>query len=403
LQQDLQRFTGNFFDGIVDAADPLVKSHDPALREAALRRVLLYSSSSLDIATGPLVQTNLLDMVVFVELSQSVLERYWIPRVFHEQGRALLDAFATARQNVWSIAAKVATPAQQEQLREMIRVWLAEHPDQIRVDTVRFSDFAVVAGQVAEERARAVGGLFGSVKAATSAADRALLLAERSMFVAHHIPFLVRLQARIGTQEIVDDSLSRFHGLEAVLEEAKDMQPLAHELGGLLVKSQAAAHEALELVQAMQPIVEYATQRRGDGKQGTSLDQTLDASNRLVDKTLNVLDRADKLNASAQQSLAHVDDKVDHLLKKVAFYAILIGAAWAIFLWGGYYLVKRHAAAPTPRPIQVVAQAPAPGPAEPHRALRVRPYRPTANVAPHARRYARRNTPAQRDRDADRT
>src|SRR4029077_10284668 len=106
----------------------------------------------------------------------------------------------------------------------------------------------------------------------------------------------------------------------------------------------------------MQPLVEYATQQRSDGKQGTSLDQTLDASNRLVDKTLSVLDRADKLNASAQQSLANVDDKVDHLLKKVAFYAILIGAAWAVFLWGGYYLVKRHAAAPAPQPTQVVTQ-----------------------------------------------
>src|SRR6185295_15146232 len=112
-----------------------------------------------------------------IALTRSSVDMHWVPKVFGEHGAALSSAFAQAERDIWTVAAKVMTPAQQDQLRELIAQWRKEHPDQVPVEAVRFADFSVHAGKVETERAKNVSGLFGGVRAATSAADRALLLA----------------------------------------------------------------------------------------------------------------------------------------------------------------------------------------------------------------------------------
>jgi len=59
----------------------------------ALRRLLLYGSSTLDIASGPRPEVNVVDMLVFVSLSRQTLENYWIPKVFGDDGLPLTAAF----------------------------------------------------------------------------------------------------------------------------------------------------------------------------------------------------------------------------------------------------------------------------------------------------------------------
>jgi hypothetical protein len=70
LLEDVQRFTSDFMLRIADRATPLEESPSAVVREAALRRVLVYESMALDIASGPLPELNLVDMLVFVSLSR---------------------------------------------------------------------------------------------------------------------------------------------------------------------------------------------------------------------------------------------------------------------------------------------------------------------------------------------
>src|SRR5438105_1211556 len=66
LQQWLERFTGQFLDELAQAAEVFDDPKRPARQTIALRRVMLYGSSALDIATGPLPEVNVLDMLVFL-------------------------------------------------------------------------------------------------------------------------------------------------------------------------------------------------------------------------------------------------------------------------------------------------------------------------------------------------
>lgn len=211
LQEELERFTARFADRITQATAALDSSEHPRIRDEALRKNLLYVSSAMEIATGLSSETNLLDMVVFVRLCRAVLDRHWLPALYGRHGAELADAFANAEQQILAIASQALQPEQQAQLARVIDTWLADNPDQTRVEGVRLADFAATAGAAASERRGQATGLLSSVKTATRTANQAALLSERGLFLFHRMPSLWRLQARLGAREMLSDALVQLY------------------------------------------------------------------------------------------------------------------------------------------------------------------------------------------------
>jgi hypothetical protein len=216
LQEDVQRVASVLMDRVAEVVYPLVdeEDHAPLHREALMRRALGYSASALDIAVGPAPELNTLDMLVFTVLCRDALERHWIPQRLGSNGQPFVSAFRHAEDDLWEISAKFLSTKEQDDVRELIATWQTEHAGQFRVENVRFLEFSAHAGQIANERAAKSRGLLGHVRSATAAADQALLISERAFFLAQHMPFLMRLQARVGAHETLSDSLARLHDLQ---------------------------------------------------------------------------------------------------------------------------------------------------------------------------------------------
>jgi hypothetical protein len=207
VQQEVERFATQFTDRVTQATEGLERSSaTPEVRDEALRKNLRYVWAALEIATGPLPEINLLDMMIFVRLCGVVIERHWIPELYGARGRELAEVFSRSDQELAEVAAKVLTPMQREQLAQLIDAWLKENPDQRRVEGIRLSGLSSVAGEMAAERLGQAKGLLASVRGASRFASQALLLSERAMFLFHRLPFLWRLQARVGAREIIGDT-----------------------------------------------------------------------------------------------------------------------------------------------------------------------------------------------------
>jgi hypothetical protein len=205
LQQELARFTTRFSDRVTQAADALESSPSACIRDEALRSHLLYVSSAIEIAAGPIPGIALLDMIVFIRLCRSVLERHWLPCLYGHEGDALADVFARSDSELADIAAQALEPEQRDHLAGIISAWLADNPQQLRVEGVRLADFSAAAGSHAAARAGQARGLLSSVKTATQTASHAMLLGERALFLVHRLPAIWRLQARLGAREITRD------------------------------------------------------------------------------------------------------------------------------------------------------------------------------------------------------
>jgi hypothetical protein len=208
LQQELQRFATQFADRVTQATQTLEGSARANVRDEALRKNLLYVSSAMEIATGQFSEVNLLDMVVFVRLSRAVLERHWLPHLYGPEGAELAEVFARSEEDLANVAARALNDDQRAQLTHLIDAWLADNPSQHRVEGIRLSDFSAAAGGAAA-RAMEAKGLLASVKTATRAANQALLLSERGLFLLQRLPFMWRLQARLGAREMLGDTLAQ--------------------------------------------------------------------------------------------------------------------------------------------------------------------------------------------------
>jgi hypothetical protein len=351
LQQSIQRFVGEFIDRVTQACT-VVQKADPSHEQLVLQRLLLYGSSALDIASGPQPEVNVLDMLVFVTLSRQSLEMYWIPQVLGDNGQGVVAAFTDSERQLWSISDRIMSAEQQDELKLVIRSWREIHPQQVRVEWVRFNDFSSRAGEVAQEHARAARGLLGSVRSAGQTADQALMLAERGMFVANRLPFLMRLQARLGVQETIDDSLNKLQNVQSLVAAAPKLREVILETAKLTNNAQAAAHESRLLYDRIEPLLLSLKVIEGDPERPPTVTwaqvrEVLESSNRLTDRSLSLAQEVHWLvERDAAGAAKEVSAGVDRIMRRAVGYLLLLGAAWSLFFWGGYFLAKRAVAHP---------------------------------------------------------
>ena len=205
LQQDLQRFQGRFSARLADVLAPLDRATDPAIRRAALDLQLRLSSAALDIAVGPDSDANLLDMVALVDLAKEVAGGHEVHDALTRQGISFDDTLKKISDDVWQIARKVLSGPEEQQLRRIIDRWKVENPDQLRVASIRLSAFANPDAAGFNTDGGEASGLLAGVKRAVQSADQARLLAERALFAAQRLPFLLRMQLRVATQLVMAD------------------------------------------------------------------------------------------------------------------------------------------------------------------------------------------------------
>jgi hypothetical protein len=334
LQQDVQRFSSELTADLVDAMTPLRQSPDPAVRNAATRQLLVYGSSALEIATEPMPEVSLLDMMVFVALSRDTLETYWVPKVYGDVGKPVLAAMTNGQQRLWVIAQKVMSPEQENMVLATVRAWRQQNPKLVAVESVRFTDFSIAAGRISQEEAANTGGLMSTVKAVTQTADQALLLGERAVFLAHRMPFLLRLQAAVGTHEVLGDLDAQLATAQEVMEDANDMRPLIQDLVTLVEKSMGAVEQTHDLVDAVTPFLP----QRAPGETETQYQGLIEQANELARRSQRILTQLESLAPGGDQDLAA---RLDHLARRWTILGLLAGVLLIVLFWTGYYVARR--------------------------------------------------------------
>ena len=207
LQSQLLRFADNYIDAINLASWGLQRSDgQPAERRTLLRRRIAITNDVLAIATAANTNANLLDMVILVTLNRMSVADFWLPKRYGESAKSLLLASQEAEKEIWRIAATALKPEQIKELRTAIQTWHDQHPD---VRSPRDIGALGFASDVAKMNRGSRPGITSSVfnlltidpLAGLDPATRELantrLFAERGMFLARHMPTLIRWETEL--------------------------------------------------------------------------------------------------------------------------------------------------------------------------------------------------------------
>ena len=203
VQSELMAFADRYFAMTLEIAKTLENALEtPESRYTAAGARLVGLIVTTDIAASPNPGAALLDMTVFVTLKRMVLEEYWMPEVYGEAGRPVLDAFRELEEDIWGIAAGVYTPEQLDELRELVDDWRARHQDKVSVDFIRLTELGDSRQVQTLMDAGRPGGMLAPVKEASRSIDEMRMLAERLSFMVMRMQMMISLQVEMASAKL---------------------------------------------------------------------------------------------------------------------------------------------------------------------------------------------------------
>ncbi|MDO8937701.1 MAG: hypothetical protein Q7U98_00915 [Methylicorpusculum sp.] len=207
LQSELLRFADNAIEALNNAARKLQRDDDQAPgRLNLLKRRIAITTDILAIATGANSYANLLDMVIFASLNRMNFEDFWKPRFSGESAEPYQHASQEVEKEIWRIAETALKKEQIAELRAAILDWHKQHPDARSPRDLGSLGFA---SEISHMNRGPKAGITSSVfnllsidpLAGLDPATRELassrLFAERGLFLARHLPTLIRWEAEL--------------------------------------------------------------------------------------------------------------------------------------------------------------------------------------------------------------
>jgi len=212
VQQSLLRLADEFTAHMTIGVNQLRRGPEPLPAAESLQMKIAFSTAASAIVSGENPIANLLDMTVFVSVTRMALETYWVPVVFGDSARGLLEGCRNAEGEAWRLAATVLTPEQQAELRAGMVAWQQRNPRPDSVVGARASGFAdQIVTKEKEETSRG-GSVFSILRIdplsgldpAAREIAQTRLFAERALYVTQHLPPILRWQMELLSVNTLD-------------------------------------------------------------------------------------------------------------------------------------------------------------------------------------------------------
>jgi len=180
-------------------------------RVATLQWKLQQATAAYSIATGDSPSLNAVYLVVLATISQAIVENYWVGQKFGPAADPLLKVHRELEKDEWAFVAQVLTPAQQEEVRNIIQEWIKKNPNQHYVAAVRIGEFMELLNKKAFQPQNITARNLLSILSidplqgldpAVQAVDQTRYAAERMMFYFQRAPMLVSWQIELLTYQL---------------------------------------------------------------------------------------------------------------------------------------------------------------------------------------------------------
>jgi hypothetical protein len=207
LQEQLLRSADIFLVGVTTSAEKLRRDGAPISQVDLQTLKISYTTTILALATGPNVIANLLDMVVLITRSRMMVEAYWLPEVYGESARPLLETCRETETQLWQIATPLLTAAQQEELRQTIQTLHQQDRNSQTLLPTQALNFVTGVAKVSQKKRSEPSSVFSllmldplsGLDPATRELAETRLFAERALFIAQRMPNLLRWEMELFT------------------------------------------------------------------------------------------------------------------------------------------------------------------------------------------------------------
>ncbi len=235
LQAAMQRFADEYFSRTIAALDEYARRvGTPEARTQVLTWKLPMTSAAVGIASGPNPAANLLDLITLAAVTHLLVTDLAAQSEHPAAFQPWLEVSASLQEEAWELANGVFQTGQQQELQAAIHRWWAASPDARSAFFGRPQELGSLIHK-AEERSGRPASVFSIVgldptaglDPAVREVTRARLFAERALFTAQRMPFLLRWQTELLTDQILRHSQVE-RALTNTVQIAESAERLSH-------------------------------------------------------------------------------------------------------------------------------------------------------------------------------
>jgi len=212
LQEDLFRYADNMTSTVVRASMKLEKDGAPIPRKDLLTIWVVVVSDVVKTASGPNSLASLVEMMVLTTADRMRVEAYWLPKVYGESARSMLDGLLSCEKEIWLLAETLMTPAERQELRNKIEQRIQEAKERgtgpslfgpsLIVRSSVVSEIVESHRKEADPTSTSLLGLLdmdplSGLDPTTRELAQTRLLAERAMFIGQRMPQIIQWQAEL--------------------------------------------------------------------------------------------------------------------------------------------------------------------------------------------------------------
>jgi hypothetical protein len=287
VQDELQRYADNFASQTSAALDEYARRVGTSeARIQALTWKLTLDSSMLAIVSGPNPTANLFDVIALATLTRSSVEDRAKEGKSPSAFEPWLQASRSLESNAFKLAEGVFTPDQEAELRTSLEQWRAGNSGASTTFFERPQTFVSTIRETGQKNSQS-GSIFSLVgldptaglDPAVREVTRTRLFAERAMFTFQRMPFLMRWQIELLTdqtlrQQEITNAIGSVDRLSLAAESASHT---AAELPDRITTERKAILAALETQEGkLRELSAEVTRTLSAGQQmSTSLNTTL--------------------------------------------------------------------------------------------------------------------------------
>jgi hypothetical protein len=240
LENVVTRFADTYAANIAQAVDDYSQGKITSeQRLDAARWKLSQATAAFIDASGENPVLNVLDLVVLSSISRLVMEDY-VEQRLGKEATPLLEAHRRMENSLWGSINRVLTPAQQQQLRDLIAQWRQRNPNQRYAAVTRLRELAIAVGQTPQAGKTAPSSIFSllfldplaGLDPTAAAIQETRRLAERAMYYTQRMPMLLNWQVQVltlqlasqpETRQLLGDTASLTKSFEAFAEVARQL------------------------------------------------------------------------------------------------------------------------------------------------------------------------------------
>jgi antitoxin component HigA of HigAB toxin-antitoxin module len=256
MQLEIQRLGDEYAARTLVALDDYAALAGTAeARRQALGWKVSVTSGTVIIASGPSPLTALMDMLALSSITRIALEEHWIKTGDGAAFQSWLDTSRALETEAWQLAAPHFSAEHQRELKDAIRQWWESNPKARVGFFSRPAEFSSLVRQTGNKPAasnsvfRMVGldptmGLEPAVREIT----RTRLFAERALYMAQRMPFLVRLHSELLSEDLLRQPVltSALASVERLSQSAESASKTAEALPDKISAEREAILAALD-------------------------------------------------------------------------------------------------------------------------------------------------------------